>query len=233
MRDLEIIDLGLRDYGEVYGFQKKLVQEKKADKASTDYLLFVEHPDVYTFGRRSAEEKNEALPQAFEVERGGQATYHNPGQLVGYPILTLEPGERDLHKYLRSLEQVIIDTISDFGVLGESEAGATGVWIQGQKRKIASIGVAVSSWVTYHGIALNVKNELLGFAKINPCGFSSDVMTSLQKELGQAPEMNEVKSSFQKHFLQAFSRHLRSTPAPFGKPASLAKKSPSSSQIAL
>lgn len=233
MRELTVIDLGLRDYGEVYAYQKKLVQEKKTDKDSTDYLIFVEHPEVYTFGRRSAEENKNTLPQTFEVERGGQATYHNPGQLVAYPLLLLENHERDLHKYLRNLESVIIDSIFELGISGESEPGATGVWILGQKRKIASIGVAVSSWVTYHGIALNVCNDLSGFYKINPCGFSGEVMTSLQKELKEAPPMETVKALFLKHFLQKFSRSLRNSPGLVEKSFFPEKKFPSPFQTAL
>jgi lipoyl(octanoyl) transferase len=202
-------DLGLRDYNEVYHHQLELVARLKCAHLSLDRLIFVEHPDVYTLGRRSSARETDRVFPTVSVERGGQVTYHNPGQLVTYPILKLREGERDLHKYLRRLEQVLIDVLGDFGLKGERRPGATGVWMEGREKKIASIGVAVSSWVTYHGTALNVCNDLSGFAKISPCGFPSEVMTSMAVELRDAcPTMAEVKESTLRHFATRFGRHL-------------------------
>jgi lipoyl(octanoyl) transferase len=202
-------DLGVRDYDEVYQHQLETVARLKLAHLSLDRLIFVEHPDVYTLGRRSSQAETDQAFPTVSVERGGQITYHNPGQLVSYPILKLQDNERDLHKYLRRLEQVLIDVLNDFGVSGERRPGATGVWIEGKEKKIASIGVAVTSWVTYHGTALNVCNDLSGFAKIRPCGFPSEVMTSMAVELRDAcPTMDEVKESYLRHFCRTFQRTL-------------------------
>lgn len=200
-------DLGLADYEHVYRLQLDLVAQRKRGEID-DLLIYVEHPAVYTYGRKI---KNPFLPAdvpSFAVERGGEITYHNPGQLVAYPILALVDKERDLHAYLRTLEEVIIDTLRDFGLSGERRPGATGVWIVGKQKKIASIGVAVSSWVSYHGIALNVCNDLSGFLRVNPCGFNGEVMTSLEQELGHAPALIQVKNSFTRHFCRRFHRGL-------------------------
>jgi lipoyl(octanoyl) transferase len=207
-----LLDLGVSPYEQVYATQLELVAKKKHQPGSADYLLLVEHPDVYTFGRRSkADPAAERLPQKFFVERGGEVTYHNPGQLVGYPILALREDERDIHAYLRKLEGALINVLSEFGIRGERREGATGVWLHGRTKKIASIGVAVSSWVTYHGFALNVENNLRGFSRIQPCGFASGVMTSLKEELGQrCPGMEAVKEAVLWHFSRQFDRHLLS-----------------------
>jgi lipoyl(octanoyl) transferase len=205
-----LMDVGISAYEATYAKQLKLVEQKKKDKLSTDYLIFVEHSDVYTYGRRSKEGPPPWLSPSFQVERGGEVTFHNLGQLVCYPLLTLSEGERDIHLHLRRLERVLIDVLKDFGLRGESRAGATGVWLVGKEKKIGSIGVAVSSWVTFHGSALNVNNDLSGFFKINPCGFSSRVMTSLEVELGAAcPRLAEVKSSYLQHFTRHFNRLLK------------------------
>ncbi len=201
-------DLGLRDYEQAYQEQQQLVARLKHSD-SLDRLLFVEHPEVYTLGRRSSQQETDTVFPVVSVERGGQVTYHNPGQLVSYPILKLQENERDLHKYLRRLEQVLIDLLLDFGLRAERRPGATGVWIEGKEKKIASIGVAVSSWVTYHGTALNVCNDLSGFAKIRPCGFPSDVMTSMAVELSlTCPTMEQVKEAYLAHFCRVFRRSL-------------------------
>jgi lipoate-protein ligase B len=201
-------DLALRDYDEVYQLQQELVLRLKHSD-SLDRLVFVEHPDVYTLGRRSSQQETDQAFPAVAVERGGQVTFHNPGQLVAYPILKLQEKERDLHKYLRRLEQVLIDVLADFSIEAERRPGATGVWISGKEKKIASIGVAVSSWVTYHGTALNVQNDLSGFAKIRPCGFPSEVMTSMAVEMREAcPSLEQVKESYLRHFCRVFRRSL-------------------------
>lgn len=204
-----LVDAGVTDYDVMYETQRSLVDKKRANPEDHDYLILVEHPDVYTYGRKSKIPSPEQFTNAFEVERGGEVTYHNPGQLVGYPILKLRENERDLHLHLRRLEWTLIDVLRDFGLNGERREGATGVWLQGKQKKIASIGVAVSSWVTYHGCALNVNNDLSGFTRINPCGFSAEVMTSLQEQLGEScPTMSDVKESFLNHFGRNFSRLL-------------------------
>lgn len=189
---IETRRLGIQDYASAYDLQKGLVEKKKKDTNLPDYVLLLEHPDVYTYGRRNKEAVKHLNAPSFFIERGGDVTYHNPGQLVAYPIIQLPESKRDLHAYLRTLEEAIISTLLEFGVRGERKLGATGVWIVGKNKKIASIGVAASSWITYHGIALNVCNDLSGFKKINPCGFDAAVMTSMQEELSGEVEMQQV-----------------------------------------
>lgn len=209
-----VLDLGVSDYAVVYEMQKELVEKLKGDSAAFDYLILVEHPEVYTYGRRSLVAGEIPLAEAnvysFSVERGGEATFHNPGQLVGYPIMKLEGTERDLHAYLRKMEGLLVDVLSEFGIASERREKATGVWVTGGQRKIASIGVAVSNWVTYHGFALNVNNELSGFSKIRPCGFESSVMTSMNRELGedQCPALERVKCVIMEKFGDCFGRRM-------------------------
>lgn len=208
-RSVEIRDLGPVDYAFAYDLQLQIVARQKADRSSRESLILVEHPDVYTYGRKSKVPPLVAGAQVVEVERGGEVTFHNPGQLVCYPILTLENAERDLHLHLRRLETTLIGVLSEFDIAGERKPGATGVWVQGKGKKIASIGVAVTSWITFHGSALNIHNDLRGFSRISPCGFSADVMTSVTEQLGAAtPTMSEVKAAFVHHFAQQFDRQL-------------------------
>ncbi len=210
MPELEIRDLGLMPYEQAYDLQKAKVAQKRSKPSLPDLLFLVEHPDVYTSGRKS---RTETTIPTVAIERGGEDTFHNPGQLVAYPILSLGENERDLHKYLRSLEQVLIGTLADFAVAGERRPGATGVWIRGENKKIASLGVAVSGWVTYHGMALNVANDLRGFARINPCGFESTVMTSMAERLGPlCPPLCDVKRALENRFLIEFSRRRVALP---------------------
>jgi len=206
MRNLAVLDLGNCPYSEAYARQQSLVNERLSQPHISDVLVWVEHPEVYTYGRKNPPAQGVDGVASFFVERGGEATFHNPGQLVAYPILKLEPEERDLHRYLRGLESVLCDTLQDFGLAAAAKAGATGVWVRNGEKKIASIGIASRAWVTYHGIALNVANDLKGFSRISPCGFSSDVMTSMEKELGTAPPMNAVRDSFLHHFCKLFQR---------------------------
>lgn len=206
-----LIDAGLSDYDAVYATQLALVEKKKRGEVSYDYLVLVEHPDVYTYGRKSRDNQQEleGFGNVFSIERGGEVTFHNPGQLVAYPILGLHGDERDIHRHLRRLESTLIDVLADFELEGERREGLTGVWMRGKQKKIASIGVAASSWVTYHGCALNVSNDLTGFGRIRPCGLSSDVMTSMQAELGEAcPSVVDVKDAFLRHFSRHFERYL-------------------------
>lgn len=180
--------LGLIEYGRAWQLQLRLVEERTADRIP-DTLLLCQHPDVITLGRRQASQNNVLDPRfpLFEVERGGDATYHGPGQLVGYPILKLRPGaaegdrhgERDLHRYLRALEGALIDLCAECGVAASRKPGATGVWTADTAHKLASLGIAVRRWVTFHGFALNVTTDLGRFSAINPCGFRAEVMTSL------------------------------------------------------
>jgi lipoate-protein ligase B len=188
-----VIDLGRREYGEVWQLQLELVAQRQRGEIA-DTLLLVEHPDVITLGRRQSSQQNVVAAgdiPIFEIERGGDVTYHGPGQLVGYPILQLDGDERDLHAYLRNLEEALIGVCADVGVEGRRNPGWTGVWIG--ERKVASLGIAVRRWVTMHGFALNVATELSRFLAINPCGLDAAVMTSLAAETGRALTLDEVK----------------------------------------
>ena len=168
-----------------------------------DTLVLVEHPDVITMGR-SAKPSNLLAPgdtPVIAIERGGDVTYHGPGQLVAYPIFLLDEDERDLHRLLRNLEGAIIRTLADFRVSSTRRAGKTGVWTDdgAGSRKLASIGVAVRKWVTLYGLALNVSTDLSRFAAIRPCGFDAAVMTSIARELGHSPDLSQVKASLARH----------------------------------
>ncbi len=188
-----LIDLGRREYVEVWELQKQLVEQRQRD-AIVDTLLLVEHPDVITLGRRLKASANVLAPgdiPVIEVERGGDVTYHGPGQLVGYPILKLSEDERDLHGYLRNLEEALIGVCADVGLAGRRNPGWTGAWIGA--RKVASLGIAVRRWVTLHGFALNVATDLSRFLTINPCGLESAVMTSLAVETGRPLTLADVK----------------------------------------
>ncbi len=193
---MKVIDLGLCDYQKAYQKQMGFVEDRFSDREKEDLLVFVEHPEVYTFGRKYKDEVPNSLVNTAVVERGGDATYHNPGQLVCYPIIKLEESKRDLNLFLRYLEDQIIDVLADFGIKSEAREKKTGVWIQGKEKKIASIGVAIKQWVSYHGFALNVCNELSGFSKITPCGFNFEVMTSMQEELKRPVDIEAVKAAF-------------------------------------
>jgi lipoyl(octanoyl) transferase len=175
-----------------------------------DTLLLVEHPEVITLGR-SARPENLLAPGEIPVvpiERGGDTTYHGPGQLVAYPILALREDERDLHRYLRGLEEAVLRVLTDFGLHGLRIPNRTGVWIgePTSPRKLASIGVAVRKWVTLHGLALNVNTDLARFAAINPCGFHAAVMTSMARELGRPVDFSRVKLALAEHLGQVLQR---------------------------
>ncbi|HEX5010467.1 MAG TPA: lipoyl(octanoyl) transferase LipB, partial [Planctomycetota bacterium] len=200
---LDVRDLGRMPYRLAWALQKELVEARLAGRAC-DTLLLVEHDPVVTLGRgtrgeflaggarvlREGDAEFVPLPggaraEVIEVERGGQATYHGPGQLIAYPIVKLREDRHDLHAWMRALEQAVIDALAPLGLRAGRREGATGVWIDGQ-RKICSIGVAASRWVTYHGLALNVDTELAHFMAIAPCGFEAGVMTSVERETGGA-----------------------------------------------
>ncbi len=162
-----------------------------------DTLVLVEHPHVITVGRRRGALANILAAgevEVVEVERGGDVTYHGPGQIVAYPIVMLEEGERDLHRFLRNLEEGMIRTLARWEIAADRAPGKTGVWIAGQ-RKIASIGIACRKWVTFHGLALNVTTDLRYFARIQPCGFDATVMTSMAHELGRDVALAEVQAA--------------------------------------
>jgi lipoate-protein ligase B len=169
-------------YREALAWQRALAQARIAGQLEHDVLLLLEHPAVVTLGR-TAQPAHLLRPEGvevFEVERGGDVTFHGPGQLVGYPIIDLSGHRRDLHWYLRALEQALITALAELGIPGERTPGYTGVWARG--RKIASIGVHVRQWVTWHGFALNVSTDLADFERIVPCGIPGVVMTSLERE---------------------------------------------------
>lgn len=201
--------------------QRDLVAARQAD-AAVDTLVLVEHPEVITLGRSAKPENVIAAHDipVVPVERGGDVTMHGPGQLVAYPIFHLREDERDLDRYLRGLEEVVILTCAQFGLAGRRIRGRTGVWAGplAEPRKLASIGIAVRRWVTLHGLALNVTIDLKRFAAINPCGFPATIMTSMARELGDAPDFQRVKQTLVEQVGAVFSRQwrsdaVRSTPA--------------------
>ena len=185
--------------------QLELLAARQRDEVP-DTLLLVEHPHVLTLGRGARRENLLASADmpVFEVERGGDVTYHGPGQLCGYPILYLREGERDVHRYLRHLEEAIIRTLAEFAIDGVRRPGLTGVWVG--PRKLASLGVAVRRWVTFHGFALNVCTDLERFSAINPCGLSASVMGSMTGVLGRPVAVAEVRAPLLRHLAAVLDR---------------------------
>src|SRR5918992_1753397 len=199
-RQLWIVALGERPYGEVLDLQREMARVRISGELAQDVLLLVEHPPVVTLGR-SAKERHLMLSrgalaargiEVHEVERGGDVTFHGPGQLVGYPIVDLKRHRQDLHWYLRQVEEALIDALDDLGVVAGRHHGLTGVWTSG--RKIASIGVHARDWVTWHGFALNVTTDLTYFDLIVPCGIQAVTMTSVAREVGAdyGPDVTDV-----------------------------------------
>jgi lipoyl(octanoyl) transferase len=189
LKQLLVADLGIMPYAEALELQRAVARDRISGAISEDVLLLVEHPPVVTLGRSSKQKNLISSPdflksrgvELFEVERGGDVTFHGPGQLVGYPIIDLKRHKLDLHWYLRQVEEAIIRTLSRYGISGERNTGYTGVWTQG--KKIASIGVHARDWVTWHGFALNVVTDLSYFDFIVPCGIQDVEMTSIAKEI--------------------------------------------------
>jgi lipoate-protein ligase B len=187
-------------YEECLELQREVARQRISGAIPQDVLLLVEHPPVVTLGRSSKQKNLISSPaflasrgvELFEVERGGDVTFHGPGQLVGYPIIDLKRHRLDLHWYLRSVEEALIRTLSEYGISGERSTGYTGVWTNG--RKIASIGVHARDWVTWHGFALNVTTDLSYFDLIVPCGIVGVEMTSIAKETGVEPTIDDVSS---------------------------------------
>ena len=206
--------LGRIDYQTGLQIQEERLESCLINGAETVILL--EHEPVYTIGRlpdKSSLRNVSGLPYpVFEINRGGQATYHGPGQLVGYPIIDLRIRGRDVHHYLRKLENVLIDLLADFGLQGVRIDGKTGVWIQ--DRKIASIGVGVRKWVTMHGFALNVASDLSGFQNITPCGLSGVRMTSISSELGTEVSLQTVREKLAPHLNRNLEARLQESGIP-------------------
>jgi len=204
---LRLIDLGTMDYRSAWDRQLSEVELRKAGELD-DLLLIVEHPHVITVGRKREAVANVIAPgdvPVVEIERGGDATYHGPGQVVAYPIVRLREGERDLNRFLRNLEEAMIRTVARWGIDAGREAGKTGVWVAG--RKLASIGIACRRWVTFHGVALNVTTDLAYFHRINPCGFDANVMTSMEKEVGPVA-IEDVKTALFEEMASALVRDI-------------------------
>lgn len=223
-------DLGLIEYGAAWDVQERLfnriINQKKGGLAETDnFLLFCEHPHVYTLGKSGAESnllldaiqlqaKNASF---FRTNRGGDITYHGPGQIVGYPILNLEAIVSGVREYIGKMEDAVIITLQHYGINAERLEGATGVWLDtdkpGETRKICAIGVRTSHWVSMHGFALNVNTDLRYFNYINPCGFTDKAVTSLSAELGRPIEISEVKSMLAENLADIYGLGLTQVPA--------------------
>jgi lipoyl(octanoyl) transferase len=198
--DLRISWMGRVNFADALALQEDIVARKREEPDAADEILLLEHEPVYTIGRTP--DKSSLLGAAhlphpiFAINRGGQATYHGPGQLMGYPIVDLRRCGQDLHRYLRWLEQTLIDFLASYGISGTQREGLTGVWVG--NRKIASIGVGVRHWITMHGFALNVCGDLGPFAQIIPCGISNATMTSIEKETGKPFSVADAASTFEK-----------------------------------
>jgi len=209
-RELWVVRLGRMGYEECLELQREVARQRITGAIPQDVLLLVEHPPVVTLGRSSKQKNLISSPdflrsrgvELFEVERGGDVTFHGPGQLVGYPVIDLKRHKQDLHWYLRSVEEGLIRTLGEYGIPGERSTGYTGVWTKG--RKIASIGVHARDWVTWHGFALNVTTDLTYFDLIVPCGIVGVEMTSIQTETGSSVGLDAVSSVAARHFGAVF-----------------------------
>ena len=229
-KEIKVLELGQRDYKDTWDFQEELFQKvlnikvqnrrESTDLATENHLIFVEHPHVYTLGKSGdlanllLDEKQLAEKGAtfYKINRGGDITYHGPGQIVGYPILDLENFFTDIHKYLRFLEEMVILTLDEYGLKAERSEGETGVWLDVGTpfaRKICAMGVRASRWVTMHGFAFNVNADLGYFDNIVPCGIQDKSVTSLNVELGKSEiPVEEVKQKLKKHFAELFEAKL-------------------------
>jgi lipoyl(octanoyl) transferase len=229
VRTFSFQDLGNMRYKDCWAYQEQLFEEaierkmalRKGEEGQQpeNHLLFVEHPHVFTLGKSgdeahlllSAKALDEAGIDYFKINRGGDITYHGPGQIVGYPIIDLEQFFTDIHRYLRTLEEAIILTLSEYGIEAGRIDGLTGVWIDGEgdnPRKIAALGVKCSRWITLHGFAFNVNTDLSYFNKIVPCGIDDKAVTSLQAELGRELDIEEVKEKLKLHIANLFDVDL-------------------------
>lgn len=236
MQKCTYIDLGTISYKQAWDLQEDLLQKNLALKAKAKsedpnydpklldtkhYLLFCEHNPVYTLGKSghqenvliSDDEMKDKGIEFYKTNRGGDITFHGPNQVVGYPIFDLEKYYTDIGKYLRNLEQVIMDTIAHYGLKGDRSAGETGVWldpgVKGKERKVCAMGVRCSRWVTMHGFALNVNTDLNYFNHIIPCGIQDKQVTSISKELGRELDMDEVRSLLKQNFARIFDMDIK------------------------
>lgn len=206
IHNIDILDLGLKSYQESWNFQKEMLK-KRSNNEINDTLIFVEHEPVFTLGKNANE--NHILQnypeniKTFHVERGGDVTYHGPGQLVGYPIIDLRNYKKSISWYMRSLEQVIIETLLDFDIQSERKNGLTGVWYKNEK--IAALGVRVSKWITMHGFSLNIDPDLNNYNSIIPCGIFEYGVTSMSKILNKNINLGSVKNSLKIKFLDQFN----------------------------
>jgi lipoyl(octanoyl) transferase len=226
MPEVECIDLGLIDYKEAWDLQEKLFQKTVQQKIdirngntsieTSNYIIFCEHPHVYTLGKSGSEENlllnaeqlSEKEAVYYKINRGGDITYHGPGQLVVYPILDLDYFFTDIHKYMRFLEEVVISTLKEFGIESGRFDGLTGVWIEAETpraRKICAMGVKSSRWVTMHGIGFNINTDLNYFSHIIPCGIDDKAVTSMKQELGIPISMEKVIAVLKQKFAEQFS----------------------------
>lgn len=224
-QEVNLINKGLIDYKECWDFQEELfkntvdqkisIRDGNTSEATKDYLIFCEHPHVYTLGKSGKKENlliAEQLlkgieAQYYKINRGGDITYHGPGQLVMYPIFDLDHYFTDIHKYMRYLEEAVILTLAEFGIKGDRVEGATGVWLDKntpEERKICAMGVKSSRWVTMHGIALNINTDLSYFNHIVPCGIVDKSVTSMEKELGRKVDIGEVQRALQENMANLF-----------------------------
>lgn len=228
-KKIKLQDLGNKDYKDIWDYQEQLFKEivevkiqnrtEEKNDETPNYFLFVEHPHVYTLGKSGdisnlllSEKQLEAKGATFyKINRGGDITYHGPGQIVGYPILDLENFFTDIHKYLRFLEEVIILTLAEYNIIGTRSEGETGVWLgvgTPFARKICAMGVRASRWVTMHGFALNVNADLGYFDNIIPCGIKGKAVTSLHAELGRTIDEVEIKEKILNHFQNLFEAEI-------------------------
>jgi lipoyl(octanoyl) transferase len=213
--DLRVRNLGTLDYQSALDLQRDLVEQRKRGEIP-DHLLLLEHPDVITLGVRNRSDRSHVLESdealaaqgiaLFETGRGGDVTYHGPGQLVGYPIVDLKPDRCDVHRYVRDLEEVLIRAVSDFGIDAGRIEGLTGIWVG--RDKLAAIGVRISKWVTSHGFALNVGTDLSRFGLIVPCGIADKGVTSMERVLGRPVPMAEVATTVASQFAALFDRSI-------------------------
>lgn len=226
-KQTKFIDLGLIDYKEAWDYQEELFQQvvnlklenrnNNTELPTANFLIFCQHPHVFTLGKSGSADhllvNNEQLNQKeatfYKINRGGDITYHGPGQLVAYPILDLDNFFTDIHKYVRFLEEAVILTCQEYGINATRISGLTGVWINDENpRKLCAIGVKSSRWVTMHGLALNVNTDLAYFGNIVPCGIEDKAVSSLQQELGYELDLNEVSTKLKKHLSNLFELEL-------------------------
>lgn len=217
--DVVVRRLGTIEYQAALDLQQRLVEQRKRGEIPNQ-LLLLEHPDVITLGVRARSDRSHVLESdaslaakgvaVFETGRGGDVTFHGPGQLIGYPILDLNPNRRDVHRYVRDLEEVLIQAVSDFGIVAERIPGLTGIWVgpEHERTKLAAIGVRISRWVTSHGFALNVSTDLSRFGLIVPCGIADKGVTSMERQLGRIIPMDEVTAAVIDRFAGVFAAQL-------------------------